>query len=74
MRWANVLKHVVTPQLKFMEQSQALLHGDLHTGSILVTPESTQACPAVMPHELDVEHICMPFALTSLHTKHLFDV
>jgi 5-methylthioribose kinase len=29
-------------QLKFMEQSQALLHGDLHTGSVLVTPDSTQ--------------------------------
>ena len=31
-------------QLKFMEQGQALLHGDLHTGSVLVTPDSTQAC------------------------------
>jgi len=58
---------VVMPQLKFMEQSQALLHGDLHTGSILVTPESTQACPVVMPRELDIEYICMPVALTSLH-------
>jgi len=43
MRQANMLGHVVLLQLKFMEQSQALLHGDLHTGSILVTPESTQA-------------------------------
>ena len=25
-----------------MEQSQALLHGDLHTGSVLVTQDSTQ--------------------------------
>lgn len=27
---------------KFLAQAQALLHGDLHTGSIFVTPESTK--------------------------------
>lgn len=27
---------------KFLTQAQALLHGDLHTGSIFVTPESTK--------------------------------
>ncbi|REE82649.1 5'-methylthioribose kinase [Paenibacillus taihuensis] len=27
---------------KFLTQSQALLHGDLHTGSIFITPESTK--------------------------------
>ncbi|KAK8952672.1 Methylthioribose kinase [Platanthera guangdongensis] len=26
----------------FRERSQALIHGDLHTGSIMVTTESTQ--------------------------------
>lgn len=28
-------------QAKFCEQQQALLHGDLHTGSLMVTPTST---------------------------------
>jgi S-methyl-5-thioribose kinase len=28
---------------KFTEQAEALLHGDLHTGSIMVTQSSTQA-------------------------------
>jgi len=28
---------------KFMTQGQALIHGDLHTGSVFVTPESTKA-------------------------------
>lgn len=27
---------------RFIEQAQSLIHGDLHTGSIMVTPESTQ--------------------------------
>eukprot|EP00270_Netrium_digitus_P009914 TRINITY_DN3048_c0_g1_i1.p1 TRINITY_DN3048_c0_g1~~TRINITY_DN3048_c0_g1_i1.p1 ORF type:complete len:799 (-),score=259.48 TRINITY_DN3048_c0_g1_i1:39-2378(-) len=27
---------------KFCEQTQALLHGDLHTGSVMATPESTK--------------------------------
>lgn len=29
-------------ELRFCERAQALLHGDLHTGSIMVTPDSTQ--------------------------------
>lgn len=29
-------------QFRFCERAQALLHGDLHTGSIMVTPDSTQ--------------------------------
>ncbi len=29
-----------------MERSQALLHGDLHTGSLLVTPETTHVIDA----------------------------
>lgn len=28
---------------KFMTQGQALIHGDLHTGSVFVTPESTKS-------------------------------
>ena len=28
--------------LRFCERAQALLHGDLHTGSVMVTHESTQ--------------------------------
>ena len=63
MRWTDMLKHVVTPQMKFMEQSQALLHGDLHTGSILVTPESTQACLIIVPSVRDSIcglHTCSP--------------
>ena len=27
---------------RFIERAQALIHGDLHTGSIMVTPNSTQ--------------------------------
>lgn len=27
---------------RFIERTQALVHGDLHTGSIMVTQESTQ--------------------------------
>jgi S-methyl-5-thioribose kinase len=27
---------------RFIERAQALIHGDLHTGSIMVTPDSTQ--------------------------------
>ncbi|PHM38321.1 S-methyl-5-thioribose kinase [Xenorhabdus innexi] len=29
-------------KFKFMSESQALLHGDLHSGSIMVTPDSTK--------------------------------
>lgn len=28
--------------LRFCERSQALIHGDLHTGSVMVTQDSTQ--------------------------------
>ncbi|MCJ1461811.1 hypothetical protein MMC07_000410 [Pseudocyphellaria aurata] len=40
----NALHHVdwrACWQAKFCEQHQALLHGDLHTGSLMVTPSST---------------------------------
>lgn len=30
------------PVFRFCERSQALIHGDLHTGSVMVTHESTQ--------------------------------
>ena len=33
-------------QVLFMERAQALLHGDLHTGSLLVTPEATHVIDA----------------------------
>ena len=29
-------------QLRFCERAQALVHGDLHTGSVMVTKDSTQ--------------------------------
>ena len=42
--WNNQSLHFEVALLreKFLTQSQALLHGDLHTGSIFVTPESTK--------------------------------
>ena len=36
-------REVAVLKEKFMTQGQALIHGDLHTGSIFVTPESTKA-------------------------------
>ncbi|XP_042012500.1 methylthioribose kinase 1-like [Salvia splendens] len=43
VREDNILKlEVAELKSKFCERSQALLHGDLHTGSIMVTPGSTQ--------------------------------
>jgi predicted unusual protein kinase regulating ubiquinone biosynthesis (AarF/ABC1/UbiB family) len=33
-------------QAMFTERRQALLHGDLHTGSLLVTPDSTHVIDA----------------------------
>lgn len=36
-------KEVAVLKEKFMTQAQALIHGDLHTGSVFVTPESTKA-------------------------------
>ncbi|CAI0445650.1 unnamed protein product [Linum tenue] len=43
VREDNELKiEVAELKAKFCERSQALLHGDLHTGSLMVTPESTQ--------------------------------
>ncbi|KAL5561315.1 hypothetical protein UlMin_031062 [Ulmus minor] len=39
----NALKaEVAEMKSKFCERSQALIHGDLHTGSVMVTHESTQ--------------------------------
>jgi hypothetical protein len=34
------------PQAKFVERQQALLHGDLHTGSLMVAPDATYAIDA----------------------------
>lgn len=34
------------PQALFIERQQALLHGDLHTGSFMVTEETTYAIDA----------------------------
>ncbi|XID93539.1 S-methyl-5-thioribose kinase [Paenibacillaceae bacterium WGS1546] len=43
--WTDVELHLEVARLreKFLTHAQALLHGDLHTGSIFVTPESTKA-------------------------------
>jgi 5-methylthioribose kinase len=38
-------------QAQFMERQQALLHGDLHTGSLMVTEHST--------HAIDAEFACV---------------
>ncbi|MCQ6558598.1 S-methyl-5-thioribose kinase [Paenibacillus mendelii] len=42
--WNDGQLHVEVALLreKFLTQAQALLHGDLHTGSIFITPESTK--------------------------------
>ncbi|KAJ7967527.1 Methylthioribose kinase [Quillaja saponaria] len=43
VREDNVLKlEVAELKSKFCERAQALIHGDLHTGSVMVTHESTQ--------------------------------
>lgn len=42
--WSNSALHLEVAVLreKFLTHSQALLHGDLHTGSIFITPQSTK--------------------------------
>jgi len=42
--WQDSLLHLEVALLreKFLSQAQALLHGDLHTGSIFITPQSTK--------------------------------
>lgn len=42
--WQDSLLHLEVTLLreKFLTQAQALLHGDLHTGSIFITPQSTK--------------------------------
>lgn len=42
--WSDTELHLEVALLreKFLTQAQALLHGDLHTGSIFITPESTK--------------------------------
>ncbi|WP_123041367.1 S-methyl-5-thioribose kinase [Cohnella candidum] len=42
--WSDTALHLEVALLreKFLTQAQALLHGDLHTGSIFITPESTK--------------------------------
>ncbi|XP_034677996.1 methylthioribose kinase-like [Vitis riparia] len=43
VREDNILKlEVAELKSMFGERSQALVHGDLHTGSVMVTPDSTQ--------------------------------
>ncbi|RVW49634.1 Methylthioribose kinase [Vitis vinifera] len=43
VREDNILKlEVAELKSMFCERSQALVHGDLHTGSVMVTPDSTQ--------------------------------
>lgn len=37
---------VMPLQAKFIEQGQALLHGDMHTGSLMVTQDTTYAIDA----------------------------
>ena len=43
--WADSAAKAAVSQLKlkFLSSAQALLHGDLHTGSLMVTPETTWA-------------------------------
>ena len=36
------LIHLTCLSHRFCERAQALIHGDLHTGSVMVTPSSTQ--------------------------------
>lgn len=42
--WSDTTLHLEVALLreKFLTHSQALLHGDLHTGSIFITPQSTK--------------------------------
>ncbi|MBW5447756.1 S-methyl-5-thioribose kinase [Cohnella sp. CFH 77786] len=42
--WNDTALHLEVARLreKFLTHAQALLHGDLHTGSIFITPESTK--------------------------------
>ncbi|WP_027085467.1 S-methyl-5-thioribose kinase [Cohnella panacarvi] len=42
--WSDTELHLEVAKLreKFLTHAQALLHGDLHTGSIFITPESTK--------------------------------
>jgi 5-methylthioribose kinase len=42
--WSDTALHLEVAVLreKFLTHAQALLHGDLHTGSIFITPESTK--------------------------------
>jgi len=42
--WSDTELHLEVARLreKFLTHAQALLHGDLHTGSIFITPESTK--------------------------------
>jgi 5-methylthioribose kinase len=42
--WSDTALHLEVALLreKFLTHAQALLHGDLHTGSIFITPESTK--------------------------------
>ncbi|WEK55281.1 MAG: S-methyl-5-thioribose kinase [Candidatus Cohnella colombiensis] len=42
--WSDEKLHLEVARLreKFLTHAQALLHGDLHTGSIFITPESTK--------------------------------
>ncbi|XP_073270143.1 methylthioribose kinase-like [Primulina huaijiensis] len=43
VRGDNILKlEIAELKSKFCERTQALIHGDLHTGSVMVTTESTQ--------------------------------
>ncbi|XP_075520984.1 methylthioribose kinase-like [Primulina tabacum] len=43
VREDNILKlEIAELKSKFCERTQALIHGDLHTGSVMVTTESTQ--------------------------------
>lgn len=43
VREDNILKlEVAELKIKFCERAQALIHGDLHTGSVMVTHDSTQ--------------------------------
>ncbi|CAH9081852.1 unnamed protein product [Cuscuta europaea] len=38
----NLKLEIAELKSKFCERTQALIHGDFHTGSVMVTPESTQ--------------------------------
>ncbi|WP_019422731.1 S-methyl-5-thioribose kinase [Paenibacillus sp. OSY-SE] len=59
---------------KFLTQAQALLHGDLHTGSIFITPESTKVIDPEFayygPMGFDIGAIIANLILNTISQEH----